>query len=109
MWVCAERDVGGKGRAFVVVEVECVDAEEGDTGAAGEVGEDIMFAVPGALVVISLGVGTGLESRFAWGTGRRRLRMEEAADAAEMGSVTTRALGGVWVGRSGGEGGGECW
>lgn len=64
MWVWAEREVGGKGRAFVV-EVEWVEAEEGEMGAAGEVGEDIMFAVPAESVVISLGVGTGLDRRFA--------------------------------------------
>jgi hypothetical protein len=44
--------------------------------------------------------------RSAWGTGRRRLRIED------VGSVTTRCLGAVAegsVGGFGGEGGGECW
>jgi hypothetical protein len=105
--VWAERDVGGKGKALVV-DVEWI--EEGDIGALEDVGEDMMFAVPGVVSVeISFGVGIGLERRFAWGTGRRRLRIEDAADAAEMGSVTTRGRVGVCVGRLGGEGGGECW
>lgn len=53
----------------------------------------------------------GSGTRSACGTGRRRLRMEDAAVAAEMGSVTTRFLGGVMDGRDGcgGDGGGECW
>jgi hypothetical protein len=47
--------------------------------------------------------------RSGWGMGRRRLRMDDAADAAEMGSVTTLCFGGVGVERFGGDGGGECW
>jgi hypothetical protein len=79
---------------------------------AREVGEDIVgwiSAVPGLSVSTGLGVVMGSEMRLVCGTGRRRLRMEVAADVAEMGSVTTRCRGGVAMGKFGGEGGGECW
>jgi hypothetical protein len=65
--------------------------------------------VPGVSGAAALGVGTETDVVSACGTGRRRLRMDDAAVAAEMGSVTTLCLGGVAVGRFGGEGGGECW
>jgi hypothetical protein len=75
---------------------------EGDMGT----GERIR-AIPAGADVMGLGVGIGDEGmRSACGTGRRRLRMEEA------GSVTTRCLGTVADGSGGGlggEGGGECW
>jgi hypothetical protein len=70
------------------------------------VAERILAMPAGAEVARDGGWGG---SRSACGTGRRRLRIE---DAAEMGSVTTRCFGtGVAVaeGSGGGEGGGECW
>lgn len=70
-----------------------------------------ILAVPGVLSV-SLLMGLrvmGSETTSAFGTGRRRLRMDDAADEAEMGSVTIRVRGGVDFGKFGGDGGGECW
>lgn len=79
--------------------------EEGERGREG--GEE-RVAVPGLSIVVDLGVEMGDEGRFACGMGRRRLRIEVAAEVEEMGSVTVRWRGGVAVGRFGGEGGGEC-
>jgi hypothetical protein len=111
MWSAAVRDVGGRGRALKVpvVAVLKVEAELGD-GGLYEDGEDMLWilAVPGESVTGDVGSGTGSGVRSAWGMGRRRLRMEEAAVAAEMGSVTAFCFGGVVVGRFGGDGGGEC-
>jgi hypothetical protein len=77
-----------------------------------DIGEDIVsvriLAVPGVVGSSGLRGGRGLAGvRSDWGMGRRRLRIEEAAVPADMGSVTTLWRGGV--GRFGGEGGGECW
>jgi len=102
----ALREGGGRGRALeaLEVEVEKVEAAEGEVGDI-VVGVAVIFAVPGVE-----GMGSGMRS--ACGTGRRRLRMDVAVAAAEMGSVTTLWRGGVIMGRGGtwgGEGGGECW
>lgn len=65
----------------------------------------LILAVPGESVV-----SLWDESWSGCGTGRRLASIEEAADAADMGSVTTLFLGGVAVGSAGGgDGGGECW
>lgn len=65
------------------------------------------------MVSISVSVLRGLremgsEMLSTLGTGRRRLRMDDAAVEADIGSVTTRCLGGVDLGKFGGDGGGEC-
>jgi hypothetical protein len=112
MWSAAVRDVGGRGRALDVPDVAVLKIEEelGD-GGLYEDDEDMVWilAVPGESVAGDVLSGMGSGVRSAWAMGRRRLRMEEAAVAADMGSVTTLCLGGVVEGRFGGDGGGECW
>jgi hypothetical protein len=105
MWSEALRWEGGAGSAFWFDKV--VDAEEGVSGE-GEMGTgERIRAIPAGADAMGFGVGIGDEGmRSACGTGRRRLRMEDA------GSVTTRCLGTVADGSGGGfggEGGGECW
>jgi hypothetical protein len=87
--------VGGAGRAFEVpvVAVLKVEAPLGDVGLS-DGGEDIVWilAVPGVSSITGSYCGMGFGRRSAWGTGRRRLRIEVAADVADMGSVTTRSF-----------------
>lgn len=96
----------------MVFVVERVEIEVGVVGDKA-VGEWIL-AVPD-MAVDGEGLRKGVltvdgedETRFACGTGRRRLRIEEAA---VMDSATTRCFWrGVEIGSGGGgEGGGECW
>tara|TARA_R110002003_G_scaffold121_1_gene10667 strand:+ start:13354 stop:13698 length:345 start_codon:yes stop_codon:yes gene_type:complete len=108
MWSAALRWVGGSGRALVV---DVLKVEAAGEEGWGEIGEDMgaILAVPGGEVGFwRVWMGSGVRS--AWGTGRRRPRIEDAADAAVMGSVTTLGRSGVVMGKGwGGDGGGECW
>jgi hypothetical protein len=110
MWSLALSVVGGCGSAFCVpvVAVENVEFALGEDGR-GETAMLCLFTDPGELAE-----GTGFRTLgesgalSAEGTGRRRLRIEEAA---EIGSVTTRwsLVTGSDVGSGcGGVGGGEC-
>lgn len=92
--------------------VEKVDAALGEGGSRDPNAESmvVILAVPGDWVSPGTGLrlGAGSGKRSAWGTGRRRLSIEDAAD---MGSATNLCFGtGVIEEGSGGggEGGGEC-